>query len=113
MKALSTAGIRFDFYTDSEFFAFSYDKATVASSRNWYYFSLFMDGKPFAEIGEEKAERFCGEYQTRLPKGNKRITLFFPNLFRARICGVELSDGARFERIAVKNRFVFYGESDF
>ena len=111
MKALATAGIRMDFSTDSEFFAFSYDCAKAASSRSWYYFTLLIDGKPFAEIGEEKAERFCGEYQTRLPKGNKRITLFFPNLFRARICGVELSDGAGFERIAVKKRFVFYGDS--
>lgn len=111
MKALATAGIRFDFYTDSEFFAFSYDEAKAASSRTWYYFSLLIDGKPFATIGEEKAEKRKGSYQTVLPKGNKRITLFFPNLFRARIRSVELSDGAYFKKIEVKNRFVFYGDS--
>ena len=110
-KAYGTAGIRLDFYTDSKFFAFAYDKATEASSRKWYYFSLFINGKQTALIGEETATARAGAYRVELPDGKNRITLFLPNLFRARITSVELSDGAFFERVNPKRRLVFHGDS--
>lgn len=111
VRALSTAGIAVDFYTDSNFFAFSYDDVQRASSRNWYYFSLYVDGKEWANIGEEKAELFCGSYCTDLPKGRKRITLFFPNLFRARLNKIELSDNAIFEPVKKERKVLFIGDS--
>ena len=110
-RAYSTAGIRLDFYTDSKFFAFAYDNAQSTSSRNWYYFTLFINGKETALIGEETATACTGTYRVELPKGKNRITLFLPNLFRARITSVELSDGAFFERITPKRRIVFHGDS--
>ena len=110
-RAYGTAGIRLDFYTDSTFFAFSYDKAAEASSRKWYYFSLFINGKQAALIGEETATARAGAYRVELPDGKNRITLFLPNLFRARITGVELSDGASFERVTPKRRLVLHGDS--
>ena len=110
-KAYGTAGIRLDFYTDSTFFAFTYDKATAASSRKWYYFSLLINGEQVALIGEEQATACAGAYRVELPDGKNRITLFLPNLFRARITSVELSDGAVFERVNPKRRLVFHGDS--
>lgn len=110
-KAYATAGIRLDFYTDSEYFAFAYDNAQSASSRLGYYFTLFVNGVETALIGEETATAFTGAYRAELPKGKNRVTLFFPNLFRARIKSVELSDGAFFERATPKRRFVFHGDS--
>lgn len=111
IKTLATAGIRFDFYTDSEFFSFEYDRVKKTSSRNWYYFSLLVNGESVALIGEDTPEKFCGSYKTTLPKGKNRITLFFPNLYRARIRSVELSDGAYFEPFKAEKRFVFHGDS--
>ena len=110
-KSYATAGIRFDFNTNSDFFAFSYSNVKKASSRTWYYFSLLINGKQVALIGENDLVECKGYYQILLPKGQKRITLFFPNLCRASIQSVELSDGCYFERIKTKNRFVFYGDS--
>jgi lysophospholipase L1-like esterase len=110
-KAYATAGIRLDFYTDSKFFAFSYDKAVAASSRKWYYFSLLVNDEQVALIGEEQATSRLGSYRVELPDGKNRITLFLPNLFRARITSVELSDGAFFERVTPKRRLLFHGDS--
>ena len=45
LKADGTAGIRFDFYTDSEFFAFSYNNIKITSNKKWLYFTLRVDGK--------------------------------------------------------------------
>ena len=110
-RAYCTAGIRLDFYTDSKFFTFSYDNAQSTSSRNWYYFTLFINGEETALIGEENATACAGSYRVELPGGKNRITLFFPNLFRTRITGVELSDGAFFERVTPKRRLVLHGDS--
>ena len=111
IRALSTAGIILDFYTDSDFFAFSYDDVRQASSREWYYFSLFVDGKEYANIGEEKVELFYGNYYTDLPKGRKRITLFFPNLFRVRLNKIELSNNAIFKPVEKERKVLFIGDS--
>ena len=111
IRAKAQASIRLDFETDSEYFSFTYDNVQKTSSRNWYYFSLLVDGKPRALIGEDNAMACRGSYETILPKGNKRITLFFPNLYRARIQGIELSDGSYVKRVETKKRFVFYGDS--
>lgn len=111
VRADAQASIRLDFETDSEFFSFAYDNVQTTSSRQWYYFSLLVDGKQVALIGEENPTALCGKYETVLPKGKKRITLFFPNLFRARVQSIELSDGAYVKRVETKKRFVFYGDS--
>ena len=111
VRAKAQASIRLDFETDSEYFSFTYDNVQKTSSRSWYYFSLLVDGKPTALIGEDNATACRGSYQTVLPKGNKRITLFFPNLYRARIQEIELSDGSYIKRMETKKRFVFYGDS--
>ena len=111
VRAKAQASIRLDFETNSEYFSFAYDNVQKTSSRSWYYFSLLVDGKPTALIGEDNATACRGSYQTVLPKGNKRITLFFPNLYRARIQGIELSDGSYIKRMETKKRFVFYGDS--
>ncbi len=110
-RAYATAGIRLDFYTDSTFFAFTYDNAKDTASRLWYYFTLFINGKETSLIGEENATVFSGAYRVDLPEGKNRITLFLPNLFRVRMKSVELSDGAFFERVVPKRRFVFHGDS--
>ena len=111
IRADAQASIRLDFETDSDFFAFAYDNVQTTSSRNWYYFSLLINGEEVALIGEDNPTERCGKYQINLPEGNKRITLFFPNLFRARIQSIELSDECYFKRAETKHCFVFYGDS--
>lgn len=109
-KAYATAGVRLDFYTDSEYFAFSY-AAQAASPRNFYNLALYIDGKEYALIGENPVKNYRGEYQTRLPQGEKRVTLFLPCLFSAKLKNITLSDGASITPFVPKHRFVFHGDS--
>lgn len=111
VRAYSTAGIRLDFYTDSDYFSFSYDNVKQAGSQSFYYFTLYINEKEYSQIGEEDAQKFMGRYNVKLPKGKKRITLFFPNLFRARLKNVELSDGASIELAKKNKRVLFIGDS--
>lgn len=109
-KAYATAGVRLDFYTDSEYFAFSY-AVQAASSRTFYNLALYIDGKEYALVGENPAKNYQGEYQTRLPQGEKRVTLFLPCLFSAKLQNITLSDGASITPFLPKRRLVFHGDS--
>ena len=111
IRAWATASILLDFYTDSTCFGFSFDEVKQASAREWYYFSLYINGKKYADIGEEKAALCEGKYYTDLPVGRKRITLFFPNLFRARLNAIELSENATVEAVEKQRKVLFIGDS--
>lgn len=111
VRANSTSGVMLDFYTDSDFFAFSYDKAVKSSSQPGYYFELLINGVSTALIGEETATTLKGEFSICLPQGKKRVTLIFPTMFRARIVSVELSDGATIERVKKDKNILFLGDS--
>ena len=109
--ARATAGIYLDFYTDSEFFAFTYDDMQKSSSRTWCYFDLLINGKLVASVGEDTPTKTEYEFSTALPAGENRITLFFPNLYRARLTQIALSDGATIRRVQKKRRILFIGDS--
>lgn len=110
MKSTATAGVRLDFYTDSEYFSFAYT-VKKGSSRTFYNFALYIDGKPYALYGENPATKFAGEYAVTLPTGNKRITLFLPCLFSATLTSVALSNGASITPFTPAKRFIFHGDS--
>ncbi len=111
MKAKSTSSVRLDFYTDSAYLAFSYTNVQKAASRPWYYFSLYVNGKRFTLFGEETLTKSSNVQRFELPTGEKRITLFFPNLFRADILSLELSNGASITPFTPKRRIIFHGDS--
>lgn len=110
-KCYATAGVYFDFYTDSKFIRVHYVDAKKSSSREWYYFDVLVNGKLCLTVGEEQAEKRFGEIFTELDGKENRVTLFFPNLFRAEIKSVELSDGAKFYPAEKKGKIVAYGDS--
>ena len=110
-KAYATASVMLDFYTDSEFFAFSYTDATEAASRPWYYFDVLVNGEAVAKTGEETASARCGSLRVALPNGTNRVTLCFPALFKAKLVYAELSDGASFQPVKKSVRALFCGDS--
>ena len=110
-KARSTAGITLDFYTDSEFFSFGYHDIQKGATRPWCYFDVYLNGARIASVGEDLLTKNEYAYSTALPKGENRITLFFPNLFRAKLTQVTLSDGATVRPAQKKRRILFLGDS--
>lgn len=111
VRANATSGIMLDFYTDSDFFAFSYDKAVKSSSQPGYYFELLINGVSTALIGEETAATCKGEFSISLPQGKNRVTLIFPTMFRARLSSVKLADNATIEQAEKGKRILFLGDS--
>ncbi len=110
MKTKATSGIHLDFTTDSDAFGFSYT-VTNGSSRNFYFFDIYVDGVLTLHRGEEKMWIKKGEIKLKLPAGAHRVTVWMPNLACAVINDVTLDDGASFEAVKETRRMLCYGDS--
>ncbi len=109
-KAKSTASVFIDFYTDSEFFAFHCTEIEQCCNRPWFYFDLLINGKTVATIGDELPKTDYS-FRTNLPASENRVTLFFPNLYRATLKELSLSDGASVRPAQKQRRILFLGDS--
>lgn len=97
IKVLNTAGVRFDFYTDSDYIAFEYTCGLRATSRN-VAIDTYVDGALVhnEDIIPEGIER--GSYRADFEKkGKKRVTVYLAHLTEMVITELSLSDGASIE----------------
>jgi len=109
-KCHATSGIRLEFYTDSDYLAFGY-RISPASTREFYYFDIFVDGVMREHLGEEKLTICKGDLKVALPEGRHKVSLYLPNLTKADISYVELSDGASFEPFEKPIKLLCLGDS--
>ena len=121
-KTYSCAGIVLDFVTDSETLGFKAD-LKIATSRSYYSFDIFVDGKPvcyidnFSNVTVEKsysAQKF--EYGSvnagvNLGKGEKRVTIYFPWSMAVRLCELTLDDGAKVLPCEKRKKMLIFGDS--
>ena len=91
-KCYATAGVRFDFYTDSTEFSFDFELHS-ASSRRFYYFDVFVDGRYLTQFGEESPSSAQSRFCVKLPEGEKRVTVWFPCMYAAFVKNV-CADGS-------------------
>jgi len=110
VKAHATSGVRLEFLTDAAKFSFDY-RTTIASSREFYYFDVFVDGVMVQHFGHDKIKEARSTVTVKLPEGKHRVAVYFPNLAEARICNVQLDDGAVIEPVAKSRRMICYGDS--
>lgn len=94
-KCPLTAGIRFDFYTDSEEISFDFCIRRRASVR-WMSVDLYADGVMVA--GDYKPTHLNADYYTFThhfgDKARRRITVYLPYMVDMRIVEFRLDDGA-------------------
>lgn len=94
-KCHLTAGIRFDFYTDSEEIAFDYCIRRRASVR-WMSVDLYVDG--VMVVGDYKNTHQSYDTYTFThhfgDKARRRITIYLPYMVDIRIMEFRLDDGA-------------------
>lgn len=109
-KCFATSGINFDFYTDSNSFGFSYSIAN-ASSRNFYYFDIYVDGVLTNHLGESPMWIKQGRIEIKLPDGEHRVRVWFPNLACASVSEVALDDGASLRAAEYKHSMICWGDS--
>ena len=110
MKTKATAGVRFDFETDSESFSFDY-VAKRGSSRSFCYFDVYVNDEIRYHIGKDKIDDNVESLNIALPKGMKRLTLYFPCLSVVLLKNVSLDDGSQIHQIENNEKFLFYGDS--
>ena len=79
-KCLTASGVRFDFYTDAQEISFNYI-AEKKTSLTPCFFDVYCNKELFASVGFNKEENLIsGEFKVGLPNGEKRITVYFPNI---------------------------------
>ena len=81
-RALAPAGVRLDFFTDADELSFDYKIEFVV--RKYAYIDVLCDGRLIAHEGktllpESEETGFSGRLFCKLPKGEHRICVFFPN----------------------------------
>ena len=110
VKAHATSGVRLEFFTDAEKFSFDYH-TTIASSREFYYFDVFVDGVMVQHFGHDKIKEARSTVKVKLPEGKHRVAIYLPCLAEARICNVTVDDGATVEPVRKSRRMLCYGDS--
>ena len=111
-RAEGTASVSLDFYTDSEFIAFSYLTESKAGPLiNYAFIDVWVDGMMVAHLGEyhnTARERYD---TVKLPEGEKRVTLYLPTMFKTTLWDIELSDGASIKPVKKKYKALILGDS--
>lgn len=110
-KERASAGMYLEFVTDASAVRFEYIE-NKASSQNFYYFDLYIDGKMVSHIGNgayQNTEE--GVFEQSLPEGEKTVKIYLPNLSETGFGTVELKDATIFRPTEKKVRYVAYGDS--
>lgn len=110
-KTKSTAGIKMDFITDGDELSFDY-RLIKSSSRQMAFFDVYINGAFVESVGRNGASEFYdAKYDRELPKGEKRITVYFPNLYALRIKNFDISNFKILKPFEYDMSMVFYGDS--
>lgn len=122
LKSFSPSGIKVAFCTDSATLGL---KATVSkgSSRSYFAFDLFVDGKRVDSLKNFEETTLCTPYTTtayelgefsktfKMKAGKKQIDLYFPWSVQAVIREISVDDGAFLEPIKPKHKLLCFGDS--
>lgn len=101
--AKTGAGIRFDFWTDSEYFAML-PSAPIQ-------FDILVDGVIWQSTTPMSYDGKWGWVRQELPEGEHRVTVLLPHHGNCHISKVELSDGASLRPYTYDCKILFYGDS--
>ena len=109
-KTFATAGIVFEFITNSEKLAMTTEVAS-GSSRKFFEHSIFVNGKKYA--GLDCRGQNCGVFggSWTLPGGDKTVKIYFPWSTASRLISFELDDGASLEPVKKEKTMIMFGDS--
>lgn len=109
----STASVMLDFYTDSDTFTFDYSVSRCID-RDHAYFDLYENDVLICHFGETFSKdkiKTTGHFETTLSSGEKRIRLYLPNLFEAKLSNLCLGDGATLKFVEKRGKLLMLGDS--
>lgn len=110
-KVTATASVKLDFITDARQLEFQY-RATRASTRSIFFFDLYINNALVATHGRADAdEQIEGSFSYPLPEGEKRVTLYFPNLYNMMLQDISLADASVLLPPKYDYTMICYGDS--
>lgn len=109
-KSFATAGIVFEFITNSRHLAMTTEVAS-GSSRKFFEHSIFVNGKKYAGLDcrGDNCGIFSGSWT--LPNGDKTIKIYFPWSTASRLHSFELDDGASLVPVKKERTMIMFGDS--
>jgi len=109
LKTKSTASVYLDFLTDAT--RLELDCRFVrGSTQAPAYIDVYIDGVLKEHVGRETVEEHDARFAFSFGEGEKRVTLFFPNLFGLRIRSLAM-DGSFYQPYPKKMRWLAVGDS--
>ena len=109
-KSLAASGVRFEFSTDSKTLTFA-GKVWGGSSRNFFYFDVYVNDALCAHVGEDKNGEYDVSYTIELGEGKKNVRVYFPWTAKVALNKIEVDDGAFVEPAPKKPIMLCYGDS--
>lgn len=109
-KSLASASVKLDFYSDTENLKLSVN-TYIATLHPVCFVDVLIDGELFAHEGYTGSVDGRIDLNIKLSKNRKRITVYFPNLFRSDVVNFEIDDCAEFTPYENKRKFLFFGDS--
>lgn len=122
-KALSTAGVRFCFRTDSRTLALKATLAPQSGVRRYYSFDVYVDGEPKAFWNNYEGTEMTGNYtgtplptgdfsaETALKAGEKEVCIHLPWDMQTCLKGLYLDDGATLIPVKRSKKLLCFGDS--
>ena len=112
LRVGATASVVLDFYTDSETLTFDYeiDRLNMVLA-DYMFFDIWEDDIMTFHIGEYSVEKMLSTAKIKLSKGEKRVRIFLPNIFKMNLSALTLDDGASFRPSKAKGRALILGDS--
>lgn len=122
MRSLCTSGITFNFKTNSEILYLKVE-ASEASSRSYFSFDIFINGKMHDSINNFSHLDMTGNYsklvcpygkfkkEIHLGKSEKEICIYFPYTVKAVVKELSLSDSATITPIKASKKLLAIGDS--
>lgn len=112
-KSLSTAGVSFEFDTDSEHLRFAV-AVGKGSSRYFFTHSVFVDGERIGELSgeiERGAEDVPFSKAFQLGTGMKRVRIVFPWSVSSKLIALEVDDKAEILLVEKTRKMLMFGDS--
>lgn len=111
-KTEATAGIRFDFYTDSDYVKVNLLNLRSVSKRKFFGIDVLLNGILYMHYyADDLSTEYPDTIFIPLNKKYNHIQLFFPNLATTDVKTVELADGCKVDPFVPKMNFISYGDS--
>ena len=114
IRLTSPAGIKIDFYSDTESISFKYTAYMEIVSQLYriYGFDIYSDGDLVLHRCEKDVN--CdrsGEISVKLKEGTKRITVYLPNSCGVKIEDFNIDDGSFIKKADYGKNAYFFGDS--